>query len=229
MKERSILFSDEMVRAILDGRKTQTRRAIKTRGPAKNLDKWTERVRALESPYGRIGERLWVREAWRVGAWRQDGRVAIDYRASPEIIHTPWLYPDAEAFENLWIQSTDDCQRSGLKENEHGFFSWNPGCAPTRWRPSIFMRRWASRITLEIVEVRVQRLQDISEADAKAEGVEPGCEECGEIPHHSACLGRNDVYVDSFVYLWNSINARRGFGWHANPWVFALTFKMFGR
>ena len=89
------------------------------------------------------------------------------------------------------------------------------------------MPRWASRITLEVTDVRVQRIQDISEADAKAEGVEP---DSRYIDHYKSYLDSKSHYPSargSFISLWNSINAAKGFGWAENPWVWAISFKRF--
>ncbi len=201
-KERPILFSGPMVQAILDGRKTQTRRAIKLNHSGRaaragrnwhlgdpNADK--------ACPYGAPGDRLWVRETWAIGvstgnSWHsEDGRI----KAMAE----PQRY-----------------QRSYSADGKEGF------CG--KWRPSIFMPRWASRITLEITEILVQRLQEISEEDAKAEGA---------MFHDGRGIGHSgwrhdfkDVHTDarsSFMSLWESIN---GIGsWSANPWVWCVSFK----
>lgn len=150
MKERPILFKDEMVRAILDGRKTQTRRLIKPQPEVHDRNYTTVHYRGNSyggpqdfmlkvltdygCPFGKPGDRLWVREAWvgaKIGGY--DGR---------------------EDGGQFWYRATDD----GILDHE------------TKWRPSIHMPRRASRITLEITDVRAQRLQDITEDDAIAEG-----------------------------------------------------------
>src|SRR5262245_50360133 len=144
MKERPILFSGEMVKAILDGRKTQTRRLIMHQG--RPLDDFafyevdgdevrTESGKQLKCKYGQPGDRLWVRETWRVFGGHQ-----YEYQQhQPSVLYRA----DFDLFD------------------EEG-----------AWRPSIFMPRWASRITLEITKVRVERLDGISEEDAMAEGVQ---------------------------------------------------------
>lgn len=162
MTERPILFSGPMVRAILDGRKTQTRRVAKDRDkPCK---------------YGIAGDRLWVRETWQSAAAMGVCHASDDY----------FVY-----------RATDP--------------DWET-CEGWQWRPSIFMPRKASRITLEITDVRAERLQDITNKDARAEG-----------------LARGTVYPRMwFEDLWDSINAKRGFGWDVNPFVWVITFKKVG-
>ena len=166
-KERPIIFSGPMVRAILAGRKTQTRRV------AKGF--------SHKCPYGNIGDMLWAREAYNPGLIpersRADGYLGCVYRA-------------------------DDFSAS-----------YSGG-----WTPSIHMPRRHSRITLEIVSVRVERLQDISENDAKSEGVPPNC-----LPD----LGNTwATYRQGFIMAWDTINAKRGYSWDSNPWVWVVQFKV---
>lgn len=224
MKERPILFSSEMVRALLDGRKSQTRRVIKPQPPGRIFRKpscWNSASFEDEwvCPYGQPGDRLWVRECWRVGAWDTDtDSIAVDYRADNSC-RKEWLeVPEhsEDMFQRLWEQSTIDAERAGTKYDAEGEYHWKPGESPCRWRPSIHLPRWASRITLEITNVHVQRLQKISESDAKTEGVccAPG------YPH-----GSQDQQVGAFRKLWDSINKPRGFGWDTNPWVWVVEFK----
>jgi len=191
-RERGILFSAPMVRAILDGRKTQTRRVVSPR-PDRPFFCFPTPYTALFAtedeavcedgderrlPYGCAGDRLWVRETW-------------DYFGGDECMYQQ--DPTAVIFRAY--ERADDVQR--------------------RWRPSIFMPRWASRITLEIAEVRVQRLQELSEDDARAEGVD-----C----HHHAAGSDGPTYRASFQLLWDSINGKRA-SWDDNPWVWSLTFR----
>lgn len=199
MKERPILFSDEMVRAILEGRKTQTRRVVKQQdvldsrnevgvwdGPGE-VGEWE----VSRCPYGQAEDRLWVREAWAKCQIKEccDGPVA--YRAS-------------------WLR--------GMAAHCEGY---------TKWKPSIHLPRWASRITLEITGVRVERLQDISEADAGAEGIDAPAEFSGMGPdgpiENEAAYGWHPV--DAFAELWDSINKDRGYSWESNPWVWVVNFK----
>lgn len=189
VKEHPILFSAPMIRAILDGTKTQTRRVVKRPkrtpldyilNPSLMVDAWCvwwqnpsfERVgQTQDCPYGQPGDRLWARETWRVSD-QPDER--IEYRADV------------------------DPQYDGLK-----------------WTPSIHMPRWASRITLEITAVRVERLQDISEQDAMAEGIN------GEQLHSA-----QGYAPKAFMKLWESINGPGS--WAANPWVWCISFRRLG-
>ena len=206
MTEHPILFSAEMVRAILRGDKTQTRRAIKPQPPAEaesvsrqlcsqqipEFDgawQWwagkpqTPITKPLFCPYGAPGDTLWVRETW---APHPHGvmRCGAVYRADPDAV------PDAG-----------------------------------RWRPSIHMPRWASRITLRITAVCVERLQDISEDDAIAEGVAleryvPISDSAGK---HASGEAEPTDPVAEYRDLWNRINGAGA--WDYNPWVWALSFE----
>ena len=185
MKERPILFSSPMVRAILEGRKTQTRRVIHKM--PHTLPGWWKAMHwasaghfikgvAEHCPYGQPGDRLWVREAWRVGAWdEENGQIAVDYRADNHA-RREWLEvtedDEGETFNRLWEQSCHDASAAGRQLNVQNRYKWKPGESPCRWHPSIHMYRWASRLTLEVTGVRVERVQEITEPDAIAEGVE---------------------------------------------------------
>lgn len=221
VKERPIIFSGEMVRAILEG-ETQTRRVKNI--PQNALAAWWDNTawrfklpdgfKLVRCPYGKLGDRLWVRETWRIGAWNIDAQaMAVDYRADG-YARQEWLdVEDDELWERLWIQSSDDAEAAGLPLGDEGFH-WEPGQAPTRWRPSIHMPRWASRILLEITDIRVARVQDISEDDAMAEGI------LAPSPD-SIDIGPIEVFAD----LWDSINAKRGYSWDRNPWVWVIGFR----
>lgn len=181
--ERPILFSGPMVSAILDGRKTQTRRVIKPQplksshyGDVEESDKYPgewfqweggDRGESFTCPYGNVGDRLWVRERFMA-----ESRNTIHYYADG------WGYSD---------------------------------CPDSRWKPSIHMPRWASRITLDVTGVRVQRVQDLSYDDAFAEGIP---------------TPRDGCPIEEFAYLWDSINKKRGFEWELNPWVWVIGFRM---
>jgi hypothetical protein len=193
MKERRILFSGPMVRAILSGRKTQTRRVVK---PIFDVARVTYGCiggqgfgfifgnKVVRCPFGEIGDRMWVRET-----------------------HAPML-------GGGWVYAADYSAERLKQKDGKGF-----------WKPSIFMRREASRISLEIVSVRVERLQDISEADAIAEGIEPVQMPTGEVMYDDylepgAMMARP---VSSYATLWDRINGAGA--WSTNPWVWVVKFK----
>lgn len=180
-KERPILFNSEMVNAILAGKKTQTRRVIKNKS---NIN------HAIECPYGKPGDLLWVRETWRPEEL-DSGNDGIRFRADAVFKGID----NTQAAAEKWFQVYSE------KEN------WK------LWRPSIFMPRWASRITLEITHVRVERVQYIKLSGAKAEGVEHDYE-------------NNLTTIENFAVLWDSINKKRGFGWDENPWVWVIEWRV---
>lgn len=207
VKERPILFNAAMVNAILAGRKTQTRRVI----PYSYLligddagypdygfvDTNGREVCAYSKcPYGKPGDRLWVREAHRACDHFEIG-TCVEYRADNVVIKPEW--PDTQ---------------TGWKwEQDANATDWES------WRPSIHMPRWASRISLDVTRVRVQRLRDISEEDAQAEG-------CPGVAFGRGSCGDEGVLpTDQFIPLWDSINAKRGFGWDTNPWVWVIEFR----
>jgi hypothetical protein len=190
-----------MVRAILGGRKTQTRRVLKPQPSPQTVrdhGAWPDSFAQVYGPYGVPGDRLWVRETW-VSSY-QNGCWGTAFRADMSFVQGKRAHPKGPHFHAKEL-------------GPH-----------VRWRPSIFMPRWASRITLEITGVRVQRLQDISEEDAQAEGSEwygvADLRPDGELRE-----GPSVAYRAGFHDLWDSINEKRGFGWDANPWVWAITFK----
>lgn len=202
MKERPILFSGPMVKALLAGTKTQTRRIVKPQ--PKHTDTWTTLTyfpksgRAIERgpdypdgeedvrvcPYGSPGDRLWVRET--MDLW--PGTCAV-YSCDGELVVNPFCEGHIERQE--WLD--------------------NHAMAKV---PSIFMPRWASRITLEITGVRVERVQSITEEDAEAEGATNTC----DMPN---CL---HTYRGGFYSIWNSINGKK-YPWASNPWVWILEFR----
>jgi len=188
MKEKPILFSGPMVRAILDWRKTQTRRRLKPQ-PGTRHDgtpiHFGDEGTFLKCPYGQTGDRLWVKETFRFDGI--DHRFGMAERRKDELSFRADMEAD---------RSVNDCP----------------------WRPSIFMPRWASRITLEITGVRVERLQEISEEDAKAEG-------CVQAfwPYERLQLGKARNYKAGYRKLWESINGPGS--WDANPWVWVIEFR----
>lgn len=199
VKEHPILFSSEMVRAILEGRKTQTRRVVKLpqwstldwndfevddHGTPALICEDTGCMADVPCPYGQPGDRLWVRETFDLD-WGYDDQGKKEWN----VIYRADLKPEEEA---------DDA----------------------KWKPSIFMPRWASRITLEIVNVRVERVQEINEADAQHEG------------WFFQNVGMNDTYdpvtMDCarrwYADLWDKINGKQ-YPWASNPWVWVVEFK----
>lgn len=219
MKDRPILFSGPMVRALLNGRKTQTRRvAIKTSQPdivvPCDFDS-TDALLEIENrrsgmrqwkpcPYGKPGDHLWVRERTELTTDNcEPGALAIRYLADGTSLDVGTLQSDTP-----------------------GLVDWING----RWsRPSIHMPRWASRINLEIVSVQVERLQDISEADAIAEGMERWCIGDGwrdlTLSADEELAGAPPLPTarDAYQRLWESINGPRS--WAATPWVWVIEFR----
>ncbi|EOH5217626.1 TPA: hypothetical protein ACOWTZ_004830 [Klebsiella pneumoniae] len=208
ISERGMIFNAEMVRALLDGRKTQTRRPIKWKqtrfteiGEREDGSKWLWSDDAEHAcdfwhpcPFGAVGDRIWVRETFcTVDDTQYGGGKWVDYRATPKF------------------------------EASHPA-GWD--CAPNdaealKWRPSIHMPRWASRILLEITDVRVERLNAISQEDAQAEGMEL----TGWRPTYSDPDSGGEVLTpyDNFAQLWESIYGEES--WKANPWVWVIEFK----
>ena len=206
MKEHPILFSGPMVNAILGGRKTMTRRVVKRlpcdcdgnwfpeEFPATTTEGWQTighsgewwcsccSSDSIKCPYGKPGDRLWVRETW--GLWDtqpSDGpeRAQVFYRAT-------------------------DGEKHHLRHQ--------------LWRPSIFMPRWASRITLEIICIRVERLHEIDGPDSKKEGVDLPTTELFPLTN------RNFKLRVQFEKLWDSINGKK-YPWKSNPWVWVIEFR----
>lgn len=217
MKERGIPFSGPMVRAILSGAKTQTRRLYKPRegSPYEIMEElddgrawphWFDPNRGpeyhpVQCPYGNPGHRLWVRETFAA-------------------IEVPQGFGRQSRTEYVYRATDEEAARRYKAEL-------------LRWRPSIHLPRAASRITLEVTEVRVQRLQDISEEDAKAEGVVSAIIPANEDMPNSVgyVFGRDDgkctlfpTQRRAFEVGWDSINGDRA-SWASNPWVWALSFK----
>ncbi|MFY7349551.1 hypothetical protein ACOTXF_13730 [Enterobacter cloacae complex sp. IR53041] len=227
MKERGMIFNGEMVRAILDGRKTQTRRIMKIQPsdgfhPTHNgydLDlnaHWytpgvvdkngylqpakkdvfgvADENEGYTCPFGAVGDRIWVREAFQGPLVSEE--FLEEYRAYPEKFENPeYCEYAADGGPRPEYCDLDDNLRHG-------------------WRPSIHMPRWASRLTLEITSVRVERLRDLSEDDAKSEGITP--------PSGGVLPGWE--YRINFRELWMSIYGSDN--WEANPWVWVIEFKV---
>lgn len=202
MKERPILFKGEMVRAILDGRKTQTRRVVK-----KPVDEWRivafnfqgasgrnyvllqdadRTYRGFPCPYGKPGDQLWVREKHAICGPNVWYAAECDNAPAWEVCE----YPDGSNYDG-------------------------------KWRPSIHMPRWASRITLEVTGVRVEGVQDITDRDALFEGIDYYAP-----PKNSEAYGAWDMMSPSegFMHLWDSINGKK-YPWESNPFVWVVEFK----
>lgn len=247
MKERPVLFSAPMVRALLAGRKTQTRRIInpqptRTLPNTKPLDgsdgswdihrplgwRWQKNKSfhvyvadgapydfaeslAPHSPYGWPGDRLWVKETFSKdfirdvypfsgGCWYREEFASVD---------DPVLRPEC----HCQTPQPSDCLQCRAKHEGRAF----------KWRPSIFMPRALSRVTLEVRSIRAERLQSITEEDAKAEGVKPFTQD----PEGDCWT--NGKHATAFEYLWGEINGWTGAGsWLENPWVWVVGFAVLG-
>ncbi len=196
MNEHPILFTGEMVKAILDGRKTVTRRVIKPQpvfieesfrwrwgktGAVTASREWWNYMDSLDHcPYGQPGDLLWVRETWAA-------------------------HPTLNRVQPKYLDCAEIYYRATCDNDSH-----------YSWRPSIHMPRWASRITLEVTGVKGERLRGISEDDARAEGVTPSGVGA-DLAHLK--------YRAGFQTLWDTINAKRGHSWESNPWVWVVEFK----
>lgn len=232
MTDRPILMNGEMVRAVLSGRKTQTRRLVQSRrapisflggrGEEHDLSCWgwafdgpdhhgymvlerglNERFGngriSIPCPYGEPGDRLWIRETW------YDDFGGADLPRSCDVDGMP---------DGILYRADHDCRNfeAGCPCNPDG------NGKRSEWRPSIHMPRWASRLTLEVTGIRVERLQDISEEDAKAEGVSDSG--VGNM-RAFAMMGRHRYW---FASLWDSINGKRA-SWESNPFVWVVSFR----
>ena len=229
MGERPILFNGEMVRAVLSGKKTQTRRVIKnpehfgcpTGDCTHDFQEECNDAMMQLCPYGKIGDELWVREKWRVGAWQKDQKIAVDYAAN-NFARKEWLNVNSEElFERLTHQSFLDAKKANLKPErfyKRHEYKWEHGQGPTRWRPSIHLPRWASRIQLKITNIRVERVQDISTKDISAEGV------VSEIGNPKMGKRWDSLQRMAWVRLWDSINKDEK-SWSSNPYVWVVEFE----
>lgn len=203
MRERPILFNDAMVRAIFSGAKTQTRRPVKLGAEAMAYvnsfrSPITRDSRVMSwCPFGAAGGILWVRECW----------AEVDYNACDGM--------DRDDF--VWCTKPGDIAPGGhpvIYRATCGGFEWDDR-PESRWRPSIHMPRWASRLTLRVTDVRVERVQDITETDARAEGVTP-------VPFCRAGRGDGFEHVESFEETWHEVYGPES--WTANPWVWVVSF-----
>ncbi|HBT4635916.1 TPA: hypothetical protein MB304_004764 [Klebsiella pneumoniae] len=235
MSERGMIFNAEMVRALLDGRKTQTRRIMAPQ-PADDIERcifpnpdaigWKSSLKhkhgsttAHFCPFGAVGDRIWVRETWGV----------VSHSFSDDGLMIDWV-PDRPATAIHEMPFGNGYYSGYAIYAADGDFTWgdDDGYEDGRscWKPSIHMPRAASRILLEITNVRVERLNAISEEDAEAEGIDmealydsQDCYDC--IADHNM-TGRPTV-TGAFKYLWESIYGADS--WQANPWVWVIEFK----
>jgi hypothetical protein len=221
MKERPILMSGDNPRLILEGRKTQTRRIVKPQPirqhhiveaqgqAARNMDGAPQfEVRThfatthavIQCPYGVAGDRLWVREThYAFGAWKRNGLTKTG-KQKWKFIH---CFPEMNGRQIQFPGSNTEVVKG---KGQRGYFK----------RVSIHMPRWASRITLEILKVRVERLQDISEEDAEAEGIDSGY-------LFDNGIRTSTPFVSGYRHLWDSLHGKGA--WDKNPWVWVLEFK----
>ena len=215
MKERPILFSAPMVRATLEGRKTQTRRVCKP------MNKWVDQecrevrtvngepfhflkgatapIEKLLCPYGQPGDKLWVRET------AQHYKMPNFLTGEPTTADAGQYCADGEpvlidgGYDAAWWYSRPTC-------------------------PAIHLPRWASRILLEVVSVRVERLQDISEEDAEQEGISQDYADNAQMIAEAMNCQEPDPFTSCFKILWEDINGAKS--WDANPWVWAIKFRV---
>jgi hypothetical protein len=223
---KPILFNTEMVKAVLEGRKKQTRRIIKPQPFIANgafqfeHKKYTEDNHCYSelsedhekfddflisiNPYGQIGDRLWVRETWCHG-------------------HEVFMYRPP----NYWYKVQDAWGDINILENEVDKIG-----GKLKWKPSIFMPRDASRITLEITDIRVEGIRAISEDDCLKEGIDMESDHASLCIDIEACTTYENDLIDGsaiktvFSKLWDSINAKRGYSFFSNPWCWAISFKV---
>lgn len=247
-RERPLLMRGELVRAVLAGRKTQTRRLVKPQPPGwvdptivnrtevQHLFQWTEPEQSpprklrrwpeehyMRSPFSFPVTRLWVRETWSPVTCEKGDPGA-------------WWGPDRNLFnedngpDDQWMQTAYAADAT-YGPGQYGMAKLpGGGMFEGPWRPSIHMPRWACRLVLAIVDVRVQRLQDISEEDARAEGMEDD-EFRTVIPVDGKPKGATKPYHlppsrrAAFANLWDRLYREQDAGWDVNPWVWCVSFK----
>jgi hypothetical protein len=227
-RERPIIFSSEMIRAIRDGQKTQTRRTYGLDVINVHPDEWCYEGsdpldldwhvfdlnhsvvcagnnrqslprKFIKCPYGQVGDRLWVKETW--AADRRYDDLAPSALPMSADGSTPSLWWKVDSASKRWL-----------------------GAKPGRWRSSMFMPRWASRITLELTDVRVERVQEITPDDALAAGV--AWYGLGQPSQNTDIHQYRREALAWFEHLWNTIKAKRGYGWRPNPWCWVLEFEV---
>ena len=233
MKEHPILFSASMVKAILGDHKTQTRRVLTIQPldilPMNIPNEWVclmqkepeSKGKVFRCRYGIPGDRLWVRETFVLEQWEDEPKPPADrplfHHESDqmdEYDNEYWLWPHYKATDPAPELCYED------DPNDDG----EPKC---KWRPSIHMPRWASRIALEIISVRIERLQDIGKDENINDVFEEGLSKHAyyEFVDDEPCDINTEEALEDYKELWNSINEKRGFGWDVNPWVWVIEFK----
>lgn len=239
MKTTPLIFNADSIRAMLDGRKSQTRRIVK---PQPNEDRWKSWVVpearpyfqtdehgkvvmthaifhhqsdglplvAWRCPYGQPGDLIWCRETWGVGCRPdpyQGWRDGLEYRADES-----FLQHDCDLLPLHFVTPPE-----GVDLDEYA----------SGWKSPTQMPRWASRLTLRLTAVRVQRVQEISESDCYAEGIEAWLEHDENLPRYAdGTPNKYNNIRQAYAYWWNSINAKRGYPLADNPWVRALTYDV---
>lgn len=262
MKEHPIIFSTDSVKAILDGRKTQTRRVIKFQPEPNHIEEFKETWQGL-CPYGQVGDSQFTyfkdspppNDGYYETIWEKGDKPQIIYLRRHNLPDLPTDVPTEYEWERwLWGKDEhDDPEAIGLDIRQPELIQWRriggrlwvretwatdklldhlpprvlegAGTLPFwyladsdqhsiiqqgKWRPSIFMPRWASRITLEVIGVKVERVQEIRDTDVNREGIE-------QISIINA--------IPKFHKLWDSLNAKRGYSWKKNPWCWVISFK----
>lgn len=237
MAIKPILFNTEMVRAILDGRKSCTRRLVKPQPDEKHtyplgfatdstekrdvgcfgfgIDEYGGSIQYVKPPYGYApGDILYVRETWQCWrAHRYEATADIRFRAGGDDVRLQ--------FAN---GNTDSINRLDYDSFVHKWFSHNG-----EWKPSLFMPKDAARIWLKVTDVRVERLQEITKDECIKEGIYPSnCRDCNATFGCDVCPDEGYDEVDKFAEVWNSTIKKSDldrYGWDANPWVWVIEFE----
>ncbi len=254
MNTKPIIFSIDMVRALVEGRKSMTRRVIKNQPDTRHgrIDyengvlKESSKIsgcwhvnRQQTCPHGQKNSYLWVRETYKYWDWTDDGIPWIKYAANNEtIFHSCIPETWCEKLVDIWADLS-------IPEN----YNIDNAARDHKWRSPIYCPRWASRLTLKITDIRVERVQDISEEDAKAEGVHDDdfylegehdwnlCPKCGGTKLYNGfgeSLGvipdldcyECDTYKKRFKHLWNSLDKKGEHSWESNPWIWVIEFEL---
>lgn len=244
MRVLPILFNTEMVPAILDCRKTVTRRAVKPRSKKAcgfyvtfrksdnafmgvyDYDDDERQFDNPQTPPCQPGDILYVREIWRVGYWDIRNQViAFDYKDGT--CGKPVYISDRDMFDRLVNQSREDARKAKCEYNGADFI-WKKGKSPCRWHPSIHMPKEAARIWLKVTDVMVERLQEITEEQAKKEGCAGKFTGTGE----TMGCGWDVTPTEEFAKLWDTTVTPKDcalYGWNANPWVWVIEFERCGK